>query len=45
MVHVWTGLLGPGLVICGRRYRLLQGARVDNVTRVPSWYMVEEVAR
>ena len=26
-------------------YRLLQGARVDNVTRVPSWYMEEEVAR
>ena len=22
-----------------------QGARVDNVTRVPSWYMEEEVAR
>ena len=36
---------GTWVIICGRRYRLLQGARVDNVTRVPSWYMEEEVAR
>ena len=35
---MWTGLLGTWAMES-------KGARVDNVTRVPSWYMEEEVAR
>ena len=47
-IHVWTRLLGTWA--CQLAVELdighpAAGTRVDIVTRVPSWYMEEEVAR
>ena len=40
--HCW----GPGeLAAGGSPRRFLQGTRMDNVTRVQSWYVEEEFAR